>query len=60
MKFLRAVRETFHAMVGMPDYDRYVAHRRTTHPNEPVMTYAQFFRERQDARYSSKGTPRCC
>jgi len=39
-------------MVGIPDYETYVAHRKVTHPDEPIMTYEEFFRERQDARYS--------
>ncbi|ANF56246.1 YbdD/YjiX family protein [Halotalea alkalilenta] len=49
-------------MVGMPDYDTYVSHMRTRHPDQPVMSYQEFFRERQDARYGGgKGRPvRCC
>ena len=49
-------------MVGLPDYETYVQHRREKHPGEPVMTYEEFFRERQDARYAfSKGKiSRCC
>ena len=39
-------------MIGVPDYDTYVAHRRAHHPEEPVMSYTEFFRERQDARYT--------
>jgi uncharacterized short protein YbdD (DUF466 family) len=39
-------------MVGVPDYETYVAHRRATHPNEPIMSYVEFFRERQQARYA--------
>jgi uncharacterized short protein YbdD (DUF466 family) len=39
-------------MIGVPDYDTYVAHRRAHHPDEPVMSYAEFFRERQNARYT--------
>lgn len=49
-------------MVGVPDYETYAAHMRRTHPDRPVMTYAEFFRERQAARYgagSSRGF-RCC
>ena len=46
-------------MVGMPDYDTYVAHVKTTHPDRPVMSYEEFFRERQEARYNG-GTGRCC
>jgi uncharacterized short protein YbdD (DUF466 family) len=48
-------------MVGIPDYQTYVDHRRTTHPDQPVMTYEEFFVERQNARYAvSKGRFRGC
>jgi uncharacterized short protein YbdD (DUF466 family) len=58
----RRVRETLHLMIGLPDYDRYVAHRLAVHPGERVMTYPEFFRERQDRRYGTKDgrTARCC
>ncbi len=52
--------QTANLAVGMPDYDTYVRHRRAAHPGEPVMSYAEFFRERQDARYGSAANPRCC
>jgi len=53
--------QTARLMVGIPDYDTYVAHREVTHPGQPIMTYKEFFRERQDARYSvSKGRFRGC
>ncbi len=45
-------------LVGMPDYDTYVEHMRNKHPDKPVMTYEEFFRERQEARYGGgKGGP---
>jgi uncharacterized short protein YbdD (DUF466 family) len=48
-------------MVGIPDYETYVAHRRAHHAGEPVMSYAEFFRERQAARYASeRGRLGCC
>jgi len=47
--------QTARLMVGIPDYDNYVAHRKAQHPAEPIMTYAEFFRERQNARYACKG-----
>ena len=46
-------------MVGLPDYDTYVQHLRTTHPDKPVMTYEEFFRERQEARFGG-ATGKCC
>jgi len=39
-------------MVGIPDYETYVEHRRKTHPGEPIMTYEEFFVERREARYA--------
>ena len=48
-------------MIGVPDYETYVAHRQAKHPNQPIMTYAEFFRERQQARYAiGKGRFRGC
>jgi uncharacterized short protein YbdD (DUF466 family) len=57
-----AMTRTARLMVGIPDYDAYVAHRRDTHPGEPVMTYEDFFRERQASRYGANGgkISRCC
>ena len=43
---------TARLMIGVPDYDTYVAHRQRLHPDLPIMTYEEFFRERQDARYA--------
>ncbi len=56
------VQETGRLMVGVPSYDRYVEHRKTTHPDLPVMSYREFFCERQDSRYGggSSGNFKCC
>lgn len=56
----RFVRTTAKLMVGVPDYDRYVEHRRTCHPGAPIMTREEFFRERQSARYGGNRMNRCC
>ena len=53
------VKETGRLMVGVPDYDRYVEHRRTTHPEAPIMSYKEFFCERQESRYGGR-VGRCC
>ncbi|NIH12095.1 MAG: YbdD/YjiX family protein [Serratia symbiotica] len=49
-------------LVGVPDYDTYVEHMHINHPDKRVMTYTEFFRERQQARYGGdgKGGMRCC
>lgn len=59
--FARRLAEAARLMVGLPDYDNYVAHVTSRHPERPVMTRAEFFRERQEARYGGKGRGcRCC
>jgi len=46
-------------IAGMPDYDAYVEHLRTTHPERPVPTRQQFYEEYLAARYQA-GPTRCC
>ncbi|WP_156678476.1 YbdD/YjiX family protein [Sphingomonas profundi] len=59
---LRLAARTARLMVGVPDYRDYVAHRREKHPGEPVMTLAEFHRDRVDRRYGGGpgGMSRCC
>ncbi|WP_263772212.1 YbdD/YjiX family protein [Propionivibrio soli] len=47
-------------MVGLPDYATYVAHMRATHPERPILSEAEFFRDRQEARYASGRSGGCC
>ncbi|MDR0219348.1 MAG: YbdD/YjiX family protein [Enterobacteriaceae bacterium] len=49
-------------LVGVPDYDTYVQHMKDKHPDQPYMSYEEFFRERQNARYGGDGKEgmRCC
>ncbi|VVN37961.1 YbdD/YjiX family protein [Pseudomonas fluorescens] len=57
----RFLSQSTRLMVGVPDYDNYVAQMKRNHPDEPVMSYSAFFRERQEARYGKRGcTTRCC
>ncbi len=61
LKFWDIAKKTARLMVGVPDYETYVAHRQMHHPGEPVMSYEEFFRNRQDARYAiGKGKFRGC
>jgi uncharacterized short protein YbdD (DUF466 family) len=57
--FCRFFGTTAKLMVGVPDYDVYVEHRRTCHPGAPIMSREEFFRERQSARYGGR-VNRCC
>ncbi len=58
----RYLTQSLRLMVGVPRYDTYLAHRGVTHPGEAVMSYEEFFRERQAARYGGgQGrVGRCC
>ena len=55
----RYVAQSLRLMVGLPDYGAYLRHMAATHPGRAPMTYEDFFRERQQARYGSR-TGRCC
>ena len=56
---LARVRAVLHAVLGVPDYERYVRHLRTHHPECAVPTRREFERERLVARYERPGS-RCC
>lgn len=56
----RYARMTARLMIGVPDYDGYLAHMRRTHPEQTPMTYEEFFRDRQAARYAAGNGRACC
>jgi uncharacterized short protein YbdD (DUF466 family) len=47
------------AIIGVPDYARYLAHQRAKHPDATPLSRQQFARERERARYEGTGS-RCC
>lgn len=55
----RGLRASARSAIGVPDYDAYVAHLRQHHPGREPMNYAEFFADRQAARYRGTGG-RCC
>jgi uncharacterized short protein YbdD (DUF466 family) len=58
---LRCLCDGARLMVGVPRYEDYLAHMAERHPGRPAMTYAEFFRDRQAARYGGGGGGlRCC
>ena len=57
---LLLIKQTLRLMIGVPDYQAYVKHIKTNHPDKKIMAYDEFFRERQAARYSSSTKGRCC
>ncbi len=60
LEAFRLARQAARLMVGVPDYETYVAHRLANHLGEPVMSYAEFFKERQDSRYAGRKLRGCC
>lgn len=57
----RYLGQTMRLMVGLPEYGTYVTHMENNHPGEPMMSYEEFFKERQEARYGGNGrVGRCC
>ena len=56
----RYLGQSMRLMVGLPEYDTYVAHMEKTHPEQQPMSYEEFFRERQEARYGSARSGGCC
>ncbi len=60
-QILRQFSQSMRLMVGVPEYSTYVDHMRNTHPDQPIMSHTEFFRERQEARYGGNGKiSRCC
>ncbi len=66
MRFAERVRnlwrllvQTGRLIVGVPDYDLYLAHMRRTHPDTSPMDREAFFANRIEARYG-RGASRCC
>ena len=51
----RYLGQSMRLMVGLPEYDTYLAHMEKTHPDQTPMGYEEFFRERQEARYGGAG-----
>lgn len=55
----RLLAQTGRLIVGVPDYDLYLAHMRRTHPDTATMSREAFFANRLEARYG-RGASRCC
>ena len=58
-KWFRRATATLRRIVGMPDYETYVAHLRHKHPDCAVPSEGEFFDQYVTARYSG-GPTRCC
>lgn len=55
----RRIARVIRRILGMPDYQAYVAHLRAAHPGCTVPSEREFFEEFVRAKYSG-GPTRCC
>jgi uncharacterized short protein YbdD (DUF466 family) len=56
---MKRILQILRRLAGMPDYPGYVAHRRTCHPGEPLLSEREFYDRYLEARYGGAGS-RCC
>ncbi len=55
----RRIARVIRRILGMPDYQAYVAHLRAAHPGCAIPSEREFFEEFVRAKYSG-GPTRCC
>jgi len=55
----RQIRWYVSSMMGDNHYERYLAHHRRTHPDQPVLTEAEYWRNRHLRAEADPGA-RCC
>jgi len=58
--WVRAAAAVVRRLIGVPDYDRYLAHMSAKYPGIPPMDRARFEEDRLAARYRNGGGVRCC
>jgi uncharacterized short protein YbdD (DUF466 family) len=56
---MRRIVRVARTVIGVPDYDRYLAHVRVAHPERTPLSRDEFMRQRMETRYSTPGS-RCC
>ena len=57
IRALKSIRWYVGSVMGDNHYQRYVEHRRATHPGEPVMTEREYWKARHDG---ATVQARCC
>jgi uncharacterized short protein YbdD (DUF466 family) len=56
---VRAARQVYLQVFGIPDYEGYAAHMAVRHPGETLLSRREFFARSIDRKYCRSG-PRCC
>ncbi|HEY1952600.1 MAG TPA: YbdD/YjiX family protein [Gemmatimonadaceae bacterium] len=59
ISFFSRAASAVRSVLGFPDYERYLAHMRTSHPGDRVMTETEFRHTRLSDRYNRAGS-KCC
>jgi uncharacterized short protein YbdD (DUF466 family) len=59
ISFVERFARTLRAVIGVPDYDRYLEHCRVHHPGRVPMTRDEFAIDLMERKYNKPGT-RCC
>lgn len=57
--FVSRIARTMRAVLGVPDYERYLLHCQVMHPDTRPMTRDQFATDLLERKYSRPGA-RCC
>ena len=58
-EWLRGIARAYRQLIGIPDYEGYLAHMAERHPGEPVLSRREFCAQAIDGKYGKRG-PRCC
>jgi uncharacterized short protein YbdD (DUF466 family) len=56
---LAGIRQAYLQVLGIPDYERYLAHMAQHHPGAPPLSRREFCARAIDRKYGKSG-PRCC
>ncbi len=56
---LARARTALRQIFGVPDFERYLEHRRAHHPGEPCLGEREFHAQALERRYGA-GRPGCC
>jgi uncharacterized short protein YbdD (DUF466 family) len=57
---LDEIRNAYHGIFGIPDYDAYLRHMAQRHPGEPPLARGEFARLWIDRKYGGNMRSRCC
>lgn len=60
MGWISEARSTVKTIFGMPDYDKYLQHHASTHPEQTPMTEKEYYMSAIKNRYDSGTFSRCC